>query len=204
MRSLLICLAALLGVVLSTSVAAPADTAAAPASSTGEQPGGSAAAQAPDGVPTEPRCGDPFQPEAVENPKVSIVLDPKTAWKPRGGTAVPQAATQPECTADGLTNGLAYDFRVAAVNATGQGLWSAVVTARTLRNPQWADLVVTGDGRGEVDVTRAQMLFFTLVAAFFVGMKVLTSYVIPDIPQGILLLMGISNGAYLTAKFIPD
>ncbi len=121
-----------------------------------------------------------------------------------GWTAVPQPASQPECTVDGLTSGVAYDFRVAAVNATGQGLWSTVVTARTLRNPQWADLVVTGDGRGEVDVTRAQMLFFTLVAATFVGMKVLTSYVIPDIPQGILLLMGISNGVYLTAKFIPD
>ena len=103
-----------------------------------------------------------------------------------------------------LDRGVAYDFRIAAVNASGQGLWSTVVTARTLREPQWADLVVTGDGRGEIDVTRVQMLFFTLVAALFVGMKVLTSYVIPDIPQGILLLMGISNGVYLTAKFIPD
>ena len=125
--------------------------------------------------------------------------DTVEAW-----TAAPQPATQRECTVDGLTSGVVYDFQVAAFNATGQGLWSAVVTARTLRNPQWADLVVTGDGRGEVDVTRAQMLFFTLVAAFFVGMKVLTSYVIPEIPQGILLLMGISNGVYLTAKFIPD
>jgi len=33
---------------------------------------------------------------------------------------------------------------------------------------------------------------------------VLTSYVIPEIPQGVLLLMGISNGVYLTAKFITD
>jgi hypothetical protein len=115
-----------------------------------------------------------------------------------------QPPTQPEYTVGGLTSGVAYDFRVAAVNATGQGLWSAVVTARTLRNPEWADLVVSGDGRGEIDVTRAQMLFFTVVAAVFVGMKVLTSYVIPEIPQGILLLMGISNGVYLTAKFIPD
>ena len=63
--------------------------------------------------------------------------------------------------------------------------------------------MVSGDGRGEIDVTRAQMLFFTLVAAVFVGMKVLASYVIPDIPQGILLLMGISNGVDITAKFIP-
>ena len=116
----------------------------------------------------------------------------------------PQPATQPKFTVNGLVNGVAYDFQVAAGNAAGQGPWSTVVTARTLRNPEWADLVVTGDGRGEIDVTRAQMLFFTLVAALFVGMKVLTSYVIPEIPQGILLLMGISNGVYMTAKFIPD
>jgi hypothetical protein len=68
-----------------------------------------------------------------------------------------------------LTSGVANDFRAAAVNATGQALWSAVITARTLRNLEWADLVVSGDGRGEIDVTRAQMLFFTLVAAVFVG-----------------------------------
>ncbi len=66
---------------------------------------------------------------------------------------------------DGLASGVAFDFRIAAANAAGRGLWSTVVTARTLRNPQWADLVVSGDGRGEIDVTRAQMLFFTLVAA---------------------------------------
>jgi hypothetical protein len=41
-------------------------------------------------------------------------------------TAVLQPPTQPEYTVDGLTSGIAYDFRVAAVNATGQGLWSAV------------------------------------------------------------------------------
>jgi hypothetical protein len=125
--------------------------------------------------------------------------DSGEAW-----TTLPQAPTVAGHTVRELTSGVAYDFRVAAVNATGPGLWSAVVTARTLRNPQWADLVVIGDGRGEVDVTRAQMLFFTLVAATFVGMKVLTSYVIPDIPQGVLLLMGISNGVYMAAKFIPD
>jgi hypothetical protein len=125
--------------------------------------------------------------------------DSGEAW-----TTVSQAPTVAEHTVDGLTSGVAYDFRVAAVNGTGQGPWSAVISACMLRNPQWADLVVIGDGRGEVDVTRAQMLFFTLVAATFVGMKVLTSYVIPDIPQGVLLLMGISNSVYMAAKFIPD
>jgi hypothetical protein len=85
MRSSLICFAALLGVVLSTPVAALADTAPA-SSSTGTQSGGSAVAPAPAGAQTAPSCADPIQPKAVENPKISIVPDPKTAWQPRGGT----------------------------------------------------------------------------------------------------------------------
>ena len=48
------------------------------------------------------------------------------------------------------------------------------------------------------------MLFFTVVTALFVAMKVLTSYQIPEIPEGFLLLLGISNSVYLTSKFIPD
>ena len=61
---------------------------------------------------------------------------------------------------------------------------------------------MTPEHPGEIDVTRVQMLLFTLVAAGFVAIKLFTSYVIPDIPQGILILMGISNGTYLSAKFV--
>ena len=66
------------------------------------------------------------------------------------------------------------------------------------------DLVMPNDRMREIDVTRVQMLFFTLITAFFFAMKILVSSQIPEIPQGFLLLMGISNGVYLTAKFIPD
>jgi hypothetical protein len=47
------------------------------------------------------------------------------------------------------------------------------------------------------------MLLFTVIAAGFVLLEITNESVIPDIPAGILLLMGISNGVYLTAKFIP-
>ena len=56
----------------------------------------------------------------------------------------------------------------------------------------------------ELDVTRAQMLLFTLVTAVFVAVKVITSYEIPDIPEGFLILMGISNGVYVGSKFAPN
>jgi hypothetical protein len=49
------------------------------------------------------------------------------------------------------------------------------------RLPRWSDLVVNDvNGHREIDVTRVQMLYFTVITAIFVVMKVLTSYVIPE------------------------
>jgi hypothetical protein len=64
--------------------------------------------------------------------------------------------------------------------------------------------VVRQDGVDEIDVTRVQMLFFTVVTALFVALKILATFTIPEIPPGFLLLMGISNGIYLSNKFIPN
>ncbi len=74
--------------------------------------------------------------------------------------------------------------------------------------PKWSDLVVneTIDNAGnvarEIDVARVQMLLFTLIAAVFVVTKVLVSYVIPEIPEGFQILMGISNGVYMGSKVV--
>ena len=49
--------------------------------------------------------------------------------------------------------------------------------------PLWADLITnTNQGKLEIDVTRVQMLFFTLITAVFVALRVITTYVIPEIP----------------------
>lgn len=75
--------------------------------------------------------------------------------------------------------------------------------------PKWSDLIVNeitaADGKTkwrEVDVTRFQMLLFTLITATFVAMNVLSTYVIPEIPTGFLTLMGISNGVYVGSKVV--
>ena len=69
------------------------------------------------------------------------------------------------------------------------------------RKPRWSDLVVNdADGRREIDISRVQMLYFTLVTATFVVMRVVTTYVIPEIPQGFQILMGISNAVYFGSK----
>jgi hypothetical protein len=98
----------------------------------------------------------------------------------------------------------AYDFRVRALNAAGVlGPWSAVFQTRAgTRVPRWSDIVRDTDRAPEIDVTRVQMLFFTVISAVFVAMGIATSSTIPEIPASYVTLMGISNGVYLTAKFI--
>jgi hypothetical protein len=109
---------------------------------------------------------------------------------------------------DALTE---YDFRLAAtaspppLTLLDYGPWTYFTGATTgPRLPIWTDLFITADSPTEIDITRVQMLFFTLIVATFVVMRVLTSGTIPEISQGYLVLMGISNGVYLGSKFIPN
>lgn len=102
-----------------------------------------------------------------------------------------------------------YVFQVTARNDKGTSVPAQVgektrMAAAIPRMPRWSDLVVTPQHPGEIDVTRVQMLFFTLISVAFVAIKLVNGYVIPDIPEGFMLLMGISNGVYLSAKFVPD
>jgi hypothetical protein len=73
-----------------------------------------------------------------------------------------------------------------------------------IRHPRWSDLIMEEIEGRELDVTRVQMLLFTLVTAGFVVVKVITSYEIPAIPESFLILMGISNGVYVTSKFVTN
>jgi len=92
---------------------------------------------------------------------------------------------------------------IAVVGAQVQPQQGGSVQGQT-RKPQWSDLVIAADDQNEIDVTRVQMLFFTVIVALFVILRVLSSGSIPEIPEGYQLLMGISNGVYLTAKFVPS
>lgn len=69
-----------------------------------------------------------------------------------------------------------------------------------LRRPRWRHLFEAKPG--EVDPARLQMLLFTAVTGVFVMLTVVRNYVIPEIPEGYLVLMGISNGVYLGGKFV--
>jgi hypothetical protein len=70
--------------------------------------------------------------------------------------------------------------------------------------PEWADLIIPNRQTQEIDVTRLQMLAFTLITAAFVVIKVVVDYEIPAIPPNFLILMGISNGVYVAGRRLPS
>ena len=108
-------------------------------------------------------------------------------------TAADKAAAEADAVAaEGNAQALLKAAAIAAANAA---------SAARLRHPRWSDLVMEEVEGRELDVTRVQMLYFTLVTAVFVLLKVITSYEIPVIPEGFLLLMGISNSVYVGSKF---
>jgi len=76
-------------------------------------------------------------------------------------------------------------------------------TRKGPRTPKWSDLVVW-DGTSEIDITRVQMLVFTVLAAAFFVIKMVDENAIPVIPDGIVLLMGLTNGVYVGGKFVPS
>jgi hypothetical protein len=104
---------------------------------------------------------------------------------------------------DSLIPDRAYDFRVRAQANGVVGPWSEVLQVSTgSRKPRWSDIIRDTDRAPEIDVTRVQMLFFTVISAFFVVFGIATGSTIPEIPASYVTLMGISNGVYLTAKFM--
>jgi hypothetical protein len=71
--------------------------------------------------------------------------------------------------------------------------------------PSWSDLVVSDtQSATEIDITRLQMLVFTVIAAGFVLLTVITNYVIPEIPAGFDVLLGVSNALYVGNKMVSS
>ena len=104
-----------------------------------------------------------------------------------------------------LKPGIRYNFRARTQAAAGA--WSNIVTISTVarvRTPKWSDIVTDTDKPAEIDVTRVQMLFFTVISALFVAMNIFETSTIPEIDNTYVTLMGISNGVYVTTKFVRN
>jgi hypothetical protein len=64
------------------------------------------------------------------------------------------------------------------------------------------DLVVSPDG--ESDLLRFQMLGFRLFTWFYSLISVIRSEGLPEIPENMYVLMGISNAAYIGSKMADN
>ena len=171
----------------------------APATSVSYQPSPITGLAATPGVHTDSEVHLTWATPAPAPDVCLVQYRPAGSWA--WATASSTAASP--ITITGLSGNTAYEFQVIAVVAGVPSQPSALAIARTQpRTPHWGDLVMSSTG--EIEVTRVQMLLFTVIAAAFVTMKLFDQNQIPDIPSGILTLMGISNGLYLAAKFIPD
>jgi hypothetical protein len=118
-------------------------------------------------------------------------------WATYSNTAnTPQRVT-------GLDPGTTFEFQVFAIAGGGAGTPSSIVLVTTTpRTPQWSDLVMSGGQNVEIDLSRVQMLLFTSIAAAFTAMTLIDTGVIPDIPLGVLTLVGLSNGVYIAFKMV--
>ncbi len=81
----------------------------------------------------------------------------------------------------------------------------ALPTQQEIEREELADKVpvnfwqlISDDGR--LDLTRLQMLLFTVITGIFVVTTVWTQVTFPEIPNELLALMGISNGVYVLGK----
>jgi hypothetical protein len=63
--------------------------------------------------------------------------------------------------------------------------------------PNWLDLFKS---EGRPDLYKFQLALFTTLAAFFVIGKIFKTTHFPELPAGLLTLIGISNGVYLASK----
>ncbi len=170
----------------------------------------SAAPVAAPGMPSAPTIGARGETSITVNWAAPAVA-PSGYWlqyrhaNSAGWTSITGPVSETQRTINFLRPDTDYEFRVAAIDNGAVSPWLAfpdrgMTIAHT---PRWADLIIL-DGVNEIDVTRVQMVVFTGIAASFVLLSIGNEGVIPPIPTGILALMGISNGVYLTAKFIPQ
>ncbi len=86
---------------------------------------------------------------------------------------------------------------IAKITAAVKDVKGQAIAGVGEKQPRWLDLI-TSDGRP--DLYKFQMALFTTLAAVFVAREIYSALEFPILPSGLLTLIGISNGVYLTAK----
>jgi hypothetical protein len=86
---------------------------------------------------------------------------------------------------------------IAKITASAREDKGREILGEKARVPCWSDLFKT---EGRPDLYKVQLALFTTLAAFFVTGKIYGTLEFPQLPSGLLTLIGISNGVYLGAK----
>ena len=94
----------------------------------------------------------------------------------------------------GITGGSSI---IAKITASARDSKGREIVAMDPRDPKWLDLFQT---EGRPDLYKVQMALFTTLAAVFVTSKIYGTLEFPELPAGLLTLIGISNGVYLGSK----
>lgn len=94
----------------------------------------------------------------------------------------------------GIAGGSSLIAKISAATKSSSGV---VIAAQASKDPKWLNLFQT---EGCPDLYKVQMALFTTLAAIFVTAKIYGTLEFPELPAGLLTLIGISNGVYLGAK----
>ena len=94
----------------------------------------------------------------------------------------------------GIAGGSSVIAKIAASTKSDKGV---AIAAQEPKDPKWLNLFQT---EGRPDLYKVQMALFTTLAAIFVTAKIYGTLAFPELPAGLLTLIGISNGVYLGAK----
>ncbi|MFH0728258.1 MAG: hypothetical protein V2B19_18205 [Pseudomonadota bacterium] len=94
----------------------------------------------------------------------------------------------------GIAGGASVIAKITASAKDGKG---QALAGETEREPKWLDLIKS---EGRPDLYKFQMALFTTLAAVFVTREIYSTLTFPILPAGLLTLIGMSNGVYLTAK----
>jgi hypothetical protein len=94
----------------------------------------------------------------------------------------------------GIAGGSSVIAKISASTKSDKGI---AIAAPETKDPKWLNLFQT---EGRPDLYKVQMSLFTTLAAIFVTAKIYGTLEFPELPAGLLTLIGISNGVYLGAK----
>ena len=93
----------------------------------------------------------------------------------------------------------------ASVTSTGIFFAKSSGVRMPLDQPDFVKDIFFESKKISLDLPRTQMFVWTIVSLFYFAIKVTQSFVVgnpelPDLPLGLVVLMGVSHGAYIGTK----